>query len=104
MDRERRKEGNQIPDNLEELLNINQLQALNGMKHSDWELWFVRRPLFQEPIPVVHNTNDGTIGVLDKEGSILIQTDINVRELDKPGNTKVQPDINRHELDVLLIK
>ena len=104
MDRERRKEGNQIPDNLEELLNKNQLQALSGMKHTDWVLWFVRSPLFQEPVPVVHNTKDGTIGVLDKEGSIIMQTDIKVRELDKPGNTKVQSDINMHELDALLNK
>ena len=104
MDRERRKEGNQIPDNLEELLNKNQLQALSGMKHTDWELWFVRRPLFQEPVPVVHNTKDGTIGILDKGGSIIIQTDIKVRELDKPGNTRVEPDINMYELDALLNK
>ena len=104
MDRERRKEGNQIPDNLEELLNNNQLHALIGMKNTDWELWFVRRPLFQEPVPVVHNTKDGSIGVLDKEGSIIKQTDIKVRELDKPGNTRVQPNINMHQLADLLNK
>lgn len=104
MERERRKDGNQIPDNLEELLNHNQLHALIGMKHTDWELWFVRRPLFQEPVPVVHNTKDGSIGVLDKEGGIVKQTDIKVRELDKPGNVRVQPDINTHELAALLNK
>jgi hypothetical protein len=83
MNRERRKRGILNPDNLEELLNKNQLQALSGMKHTEWELRFVRRPLFQEPVPVVLNTKDGSIGILDKDGSIRIQTDIKVRELDK---------------------
>jgi hypothetical protein len=86
VDRERRKGGIPTPDNLEELLNKTQFQALSGMKHSEWELWFVRRPLFQEPVPVVHNTNDGRIGIMDKDGSIRIQTDIKVRELDKPDS------------------
>ena len=84
MDRERRKGGIPTPDNLEELLNKNQFQALSGMKYSGWELRFVRRPLFPEPVPIVHNTNDGRIGILDKDGGIRIQTDIKERELDKP--------------------
>ena len=83
MDRERRKGDILNPDNLEELLNKNQLQALSGMKHTEWELRFVRRPLFQEPVPIVLNIKDGSIGILDKDGSIRIQTDIKVRELDK---------------------
>jgi len=104
VERERRKEGILIPDNLEELLNKTQLQALSGMKHSEWELWFVRRPLFQEPVPVVHNTKDGSIGILDKDGSIRTQTDIKVRELDQAGSIRIQTDINFPELDSLLSK
>jgi hypothetical protein len=83
MNREKRKRDILNPDNLEKLLNKNQLQALSGMKHTEWELRFVRRPLFQEPVPVVLNTKDGSIAILDKDGSIRIQTDIKVRELDK---------------------
>ena len=104
MDRERRKGSNEIPDNLEELLNKNQLQALSGMKNTEWELWFMRRPLFQESVLVVHNTRDGSIGILDEDGSIIKQTDIKVRELDKPSSIKVETDINMHELDALLNK
>lgn len=57
------------------------------MQHSEWELWFVRRTLFQEPVHVVLNTNDGTIALLGTDGSIRIQTDIKVREPDRPDPT-----------------
>ena len=104
MEREKRKGNIPIPENLKEFLNEAQWQALSGIGYTGWELRFLRRPLFQEPVPVVYNTKDGTIGVLDKEGSVILQADIKVRELDKPGNRRVQPDINRHELDTLLNK
>ena len=80
MDREKRKGNIPIPDNMKELLNDAQLQALSGMKYSGWELRFLRRPLFQEPVPIVHNTNDGRIGILEKDGGIKIQPNIKIRE------------------------
>jgi hypothetical protein len=87
MDREKRKGSIPIPDHLKELLNDAQLKALSGMKYSGWELRFLRRPLFQEPVLVVHNSIDGRIGVLDKDGSIRIQANIKVRELESLTQT-----------------
>jgi hypothetical protein len=78
--RERRGGNTPIPDNLKEILNEVQWRALSGIKYSGWELRFLRRPLFQEPVLVVHNPNDGRIGVLDSDGSIKIQPDIKVSE------------------------
>ena len=78
--RERRGGTVPIPDNLREILNEVQWQALSGIKYSGWELRFLRRPLFQEPVLVVRNPNDGRIGVLDSDGSIKIQPDIKVGE------------------------
>ena len=92
MDREKRKGSIPIPDNLKELLNAAHLQALSGMKYSGWELQYVRRPLFQEPVLVVQNPNDGRIGILDKDGKIRIQANINVRELG--SLTQAPPSIN----------
>lgn len=82
MDREKRKGSIPIPDNLEELLNKAQLQALSGLKYSGWELRYLRKPLFQEPMPVMHNTNDGRIGILDHVGILRIETHIKDRRLD----------------------
>ena len=80
MDREKRKGGISIPENLKEILNEAQWQALSGIKYSGWELRFLRRPLFQDSVLVVHNSNDGRTGILEKDGSIRIQANIKVRE------------------------
>jgi hypothetical protein len=80
VDRERRKDGISIPENLKEILNEAQWQALSGIKYSGWELRFLRRPLFQDPVLVVHNSNDGRTGILEKDGRIRIQANIKVRE------------------------
>ena len=80
MDREKRKSDISIPPNLEELLNEAQQQALPGIKYSGWELRFLRRPLFQDPVLVVHNSNDGRTGILEKDGRIRVQANVKVRE------------------------
>jgi len=80
MDRERRKGIIPIPDNLNELLNKPQRQALSGIEYTGWELRFLRRPLFQDPVLVVQNLNDGEIGALDKGGSVKVLPCIKVRE------------------------
>ena len=83
MDRERRKGDIPIPDDLKEVLNDAQLRALSGMKYLGWKLQYVRRPLFQEPVLVVHYPDDDRIGILDKDGKINMQSEIRARELDK---------------------
>lgn len=80
MDREKRKGNIPIPENLKEVLNEAQWQALSGIKYTGWELRFLRRPLFQEPVLFIQNTNNGRIGILDKDGSVKIQSNIKVRE------------------------
>ena len=80
MDREKRKCGIPVPEKLKEMLNEAQWQAVSGIKYTGWELRFLRRPLFQDPVLVVHNSNDGRTGILEKDGSIRIQANIKVRE------------------------
>lgn len=80
MDRERRKGMIPIPDDLNERLNKPQRQALSGIEYTGWALRFLRRPLFQDPVLVVQNLNDGKIGVLDKGGSVKVLAGIKVRE------------------------
>jgi hypothetical protein len=87
VDREKRKGDISIPENLEEMLNEAQRQALPGIKCSGWEPRFLRKPLFQAPLLVVHNSNDGRIGVFDEEGKIRIQANIKVREQESQTQT-----------------
>ena len=79
MDREKRKGGISIPENLKEILNEAQWQALSGIKYSGWELRFLRKPVFQAPVLVIQNSCDGRTGILDMDGRIRIQN-INMRE------------------------
>ena len=85
--RERRAGNSPIPEHLKEILGAVQWQALPGIKYSGWELRFLRRPLFQEPVLVVHKPSDGRIGVLDSDGSIKIQPGVEVRERGIPTHT-----------------
>ena len=63
MGEEKRNGVSPIPENLKGVLNEAQWQALSGIKYSGWELRFLHRPLFQESVLVVHNSNDGTTGI-----------------------------------------
>ena len=47
---EKRKGMVPVPGNLDALLNQNQLRALHQIETFGWQLHFVRRPLFQEPV------------------------------------------------------
>jgi len=79
MDREKRKGGVPIPDNLIEILTEAQWQALSGIKYSGWEPRFLRKPVFQAPQLVIQNSGDGRTGILDVDGKIRIQN-IKMRE------------------------
>ena len=79
MDREKRKSDTSIPENLEEMLNEAQQQALAGIKYTGWEPRFLRKPMFQVPELVMQNSSDGRTGILDVDGRIKVQN-IKIRE------------------------
>jgi len=79
MDTERRKGDKSIPDNLEGTLNEEQLIALPILERLGWELLFVRRPRFQEAIPIVCNADGTMFGVLQEDGRLNLQLDVEIR-------------------------
>ena len=79
MQKEKRKGDQAIPDNLRELLTPAQVKTLDGIQLLGWHLKFVRRPLFQDPIPVVSNAGNDQIGMLDPDGRINIDVAVDVR-------------------------
>ncbi len=80
MDQEKRKGDNPVPENAAELLNQLQILALRTMEGYGWHLQFIRRPLFQEPVPVVIDADGRKIGILEEDGRINMEPDIEVRE------------------------
>ena len=79
MDDDRRKGNSSIPENLKEILDEAQQQALPGIKYLGWELRFLRKPMFQAPELVMQNSSDGRTGILGADGRIRIQN-IKMRE------------------------
>jgi hypothetical protein len=80
MAREQRVGVSPVPENLEETLNEAQLFTLKRMENYGWELKFIRRPLFQDVLPVLFHIGSNKLGVLEEDGSLNMQRDLNVRE------------------------
>ena len=80
MDSDKRNITDSVPDDLEELLNEAQKRTLRGINHFGWELHFVRRPLFQNPVPVLINREGNKFVILEENGSINETTEIDSRE------------------------
>ena len=77
---EKRKDILPIPDNLGELLNQQQMQALRHIESFGWQLQFVRRPMFQEPVPVILGPAGDKFAILERDGRINVTHDLNVRK------------------------
>ncbi|MDT8385967.1 MAG: hypothetical protein RQ736_00530 [Thiogranum sp.] len=80
MDREKRTgEKPPVPDDLNKLLQPEQLSALRQIEGFGWQLKFVRRPLFQDPVAIVYSADGTKIGVLEEDGRLNMEPDIKVR-------------------------
>ncbi|MES9950331.1 MAG: hypothetical protein ACH255_16820 [Candidatus Thiodiazotropha sp.] len=69
-----------IPGNLKEILTELQMMSLNKLSSFGWELFFVRRPLFQAVVPVVRRHDGIQIGVLEADGRINMKPEIVLRK------------------------
>ena len=80
MEEEKRKGVNPIPENLRKELNEAQLFTLNYMEEDGWVLDFIRRPLFQDIVPVLSHPDSGEFGVLENDGTLNKQPETKIRE------------------------
>ncbi|MES9943796.1 MAG: hypothetical protein ABW080_02425 [Candidatus Thiodiazotropha sp.] len=80
MVQDNRKGDKPIPDNLKEVLNNLQIMALQKAEGFGWKLKFVRRPLFQEVLPVISNPSGDKIGVLECNGEINMHPETKIRQ------------------------
>ena len=83
MEKDKRHQQPPVPDNLDQLLNCKQQAALKMIQSLGWRLKFVRRPMFQEPEPVVCNAKLDQVGILDTDGNINLELDLKIRS-DEP--------------------
>lgn len=68
-----------VPIDLGRYLNRSQLLALHSLESFGWHLWFVRRPLFMQPVVVVTNLESTQHAKLEEDGSVNLRMPINLR-------------------------
>lgn len=77
---EKRRDADPIPKNLEDWLSQDQLDALKQLGNFGWQLKFIRRPAFQDPIVIVYSRDKDEFGVLEKDGKIDMDSGITIRD------------------------
>ncbi|NNJ93171.1 MAG: hypothetical protein HKP57_00300, partial [Halobacteria archaeon] len=94
-----KRTGEQAPiDDLREQLNAEQRMTLGELELLGWTLKFVRRPLFQDPVPVVVSDDKDEIGLLDADGKIVIDKTENYRE--QSGDADMEAAVEVMEITV----
>jgi hypothetical protein len=68
-----------VPIDLGRYLNESQLLALNSLESFGWRLWFVRRPLFMQPIVIVANSESTQHAMLEEDGSVNLKPPLQLR-------------------------
>lgn len=68
-----------VPIDLGRYLNECQLLALHSLESFGWHLWFVRRPLFMQPIVVVANSASTQHAQLEEDGSVNLKPQLRLR-------------------------
>ena len=64
---------------LESELNEAQLMTLRSLETFGLELKFIRRPLFQPPVPVVFDASREKFAILEEDGTLNENPDIEIR-------------------------
>ncbi len=77
---DKRKGEMPIPENLEDYLNESQMLTIHRIINFGWEIRFIRRPLFQYPVAVLWNPQGEQIGILEEDGRINLESDIQLRD------------------------
>lgn len=68
-----------VPIDLGRYLNESQLLALHSLESFGWHLWFVRRPLFMQPIVMVANSESTQHAQLEEDGSVNLKPQLHLR-------------------------
>lgn len=80
MQNEKRKGKDPIPVDTQGYLNDFQLASLKKVESYGVHLKYIRRPLFQDPVVIVTDQDEKSVGVLNNDGNIDMESGIILRE------------------------
>lgn len=79
MDDKRHNTEKELAIALKRLLNDEQRDTLSSLERFGWELKFIRRPLFQQSIAVVFDSDRKRFAILEPDGSLNENPDLVIR-------------------------
>jgi hypothetical protein len=85
LEENRRKGKNPVPENLSKYMNSAQLHTYHLMQKFGWDIKFIRRPLFQDPVCVLTDPEKTTLAVVEEDGFLNRQPDIPLRSFENPS-------------------
>ena len=94
MMKDRREYRKLTRDAVKETLNPAQMDALLEFQYFGWRLKFIRRPLFQEPVPIIYNAKFDQIGIIDSDGYLNMDLELEIRA-SGPDQTKQPPQVQK---------
>ena len=80
MNDEQRSGDKPIPDNINDYLNTAQKAELHKIEGFGWNIKYIRHPLFQDPVVFVTSADGSSIGVLEEDGRLNLEPDIQTRK------------------------
>jgi len=80
MSDEKRTGDKPVPDNVVNYLNAAQLAELHKIEGFGWNIKYIRHPLFQDPVVFVSSADGNSIGILEDDGRLNLEYDIETRE------------------------
>jgi hypothetical protein len=79
MNQENREKMDAIPKNHKRYMNNAQQDQLRTIEAFGWKIFFIRRPMFKDPVVVVTNQEGSSIGVLEDDGRLNLEPNIIIR-------------------------
>ena len=80
MDDDKRSRDKPVPDDIINYLTNAQSAELHHIESFGWTLKYIRRPLFQERVVVVMNPDGSSTGVLEEDGKLNLESNVETRE------------------------
>ena len=80
MDDDKRSRDKPVPNDIINYLTDAQSAELHHIESFGWTLKYIRRPLFQERVVVVMNPDGSSTGVLEEDGKLNLESNVETRE------------------------
>ncbi len=85
LEENRRKGTNPVPEILSKYMNSAQLHTYHLMQKFGWDIKFIRRPLFQDPVCVLTDPEKSILAVVEEDGFLNRQPNIPLRSSENPS-------------------